>query len=442
MMRVRLRFSARCVLFCRGLLAAAVYMLCTESAQADVLRLGYDDTQVDPAEDFDSLCLGDTPADDCDTRAALIEGELVMMLSQLEGDSAAETVALFRDALELDSPVVRAIAVRYFARAEAPPEDFLAKVKTFFLGPDAPLGVAAAEALGGSEEVGDQELADLYREQRERSDYALGLITEATADEVRLACTNDGRLDLMASFAEAEQFSPADRLLMYDRFVRAQLDPSLDYPVTSFVTEASVDQVAEFFSDLFGEPYGPVSEAQARIQTLTGQLAALQAAAAGGDQAAIRALSAAIEELTAAQQVLSLGIYLQLPGIHAENDLVWLDGDIEDVATKLPRAVTVGEDPLLEKTVIRYINAPTELSTTPGGGRPNGAGGDSGMPGEGSSGQGTGGATEPESPPAASDDGCGCAIPGNSSHRSAHVATFAFLALMLWRARRGTRRVR
>lgn len=431
-------FTSRLSRLCLCWLAAVLCALCAPMAQADVLRLGYDDTAVDPAEDFDDACLGDEVAADCETRVALMEGELVMLLSQLEADSAPETETLFREALELDSPVVQALAVRYFARADPQPDDFFSKLKTFLFGPDAPLGVSAAEALDDSGDADDEALADLYREQRSLADYGVGPIDEAADEELILSCTNDARLELMGSFSAAEQFAPAQRILMYDRFVAELLDPTLDYPVTSFVTDASLEDVADFFSERFGEPYGPVAEIEARIQRLSAELAPLQAAAANGDPAAMKAWAEAVQVLTAAHEELSTGAYYQLSSIHAEKDLVWIDGDAPDIAERLPRAVTAGEDPLLGKTVIRYINAPREAPANPGE-EPNGSGGESGAPpGNGSAGEGLGGDGEPDASPSASDDGCGCSMPGAPA-RSAEVTGLALLALMLRRVRRRAR---
>jgi MYXO-CTERM domain-containing protein len=416
-----------------GWLAAVLSALFCSSARADVLRLSYDETGSDPAADFDALCLGDTPADDCDTRAALIEGDLALVLSHLENDSDPQTLALFQEALELDSPVVQAMAVRYVSRAEAQPADFLSKVKTFFLGPDAPLGVTAADELGSSGDASDKELVDLYREQRSGSDYAPAPISDTSSEDHLLsACIKDARLDLMTSFTEEEQFAPAERLLMYDRFVRAVSDPTVDYPVTTFLTDASVEEVSAFFSALFGEPYGPIADAEAHVQTLSSELATLAGAAASGDQKAIATLTAKLGELTEAQKVLTLGSYYQLPGIHAENDVVWVDGSIDDLGTKLARAVAVGADPLLGKTVIRYINASDGAAS----GTPTGSGGDSGTPsGNGNGGDGTASGGDSGRAQTRSDSGCGCSVPG-VPQRSAALTGFALLALLLRRARR------
>jgi MYXO-CTERM domain-containing protein len=422
-------------------LAAALSLAAwSPGAEADVIRLSYEDTQ-DPAETFDDDCLGDTPAEDCDVRAALIEGELVTLLSQLESDEDPATLALFQAALELESPLVQAMAVQYLSRAEQQPDDFFSKVKAFFLGPDAPLGAASSAVLQTSSDEGEQRLAELFDEQRPASAYESPPAVDdddLSDDHLLAACVNDVRLDRMESFAEAERFEPAGRLLMYDRFVRAFLDPAGDYPVTAFSTDASFDDVSAFFTERFGEPWGPVAGTQQRLADLSLQLVTLQAAAAGGDQAAIKKLQDLAGELEKTQRLASLDTYLQLTAMHAENDLVWLDGDIDDAATQLMRAVTAGEDSLLGQTVIRYINAPTgQLDGSAGNGTGEGDGegqaGASAGPGDEPS---AGGASSEEGRPVSrSDDGCGCAVPGPPS-RGASLAALSVLAWALRRARR------
>jgi MYXO-CTERM domain-containing protein len=422
--------------FVRLFALAAVLLVAvwSSNAPADVPRITDDGTGDDPAATFDADCLGETQAEDCDARAALIEGELVMLLSQLEGDVDPATQALFEGALELDSPFVKAMAVRYLSRAEAQPTDFLSNVKTFFLGPDAPLGVASSAALESLGEPSDQDLAELYREQRSESAYSPQDVS-ADPEEERLlqACIKDSRLDMMLSFSAEEQFSPAERLLMYDRFVTALLDPTTeDYPVTAFVTDASVEEVSAFFTELFGDPYPPSADSEARLAELSMQLAELQGPAANGDQEAIEQLIALSEEITQVQQLASLQAYLQLPVLHAENDLVFLDGSLEDFAMSPARAVTVGEDALLGQTVIRYINAP--LVGAGGGGN-----GQAGAPGQG------GGAAQPgdgdDRATKSADDGCGCSVPG-APREAAGLGALTVLGLILLRRRRQALRAR
>jgi hypothetical protein len=423
-----------------GLVVAMLIAACPAAARADTIRLTYDDVSEDPAATFEEDCLGDASAEDCDARAALIEGELATLLSQLDSDEDPETLALFQASLELKSPVVQAMALRYLSRAEQDPDDFFAKVKTFFFGPDAPLGASASAVLQLSPDEGDQQLAELFDEQRPASAYAAeDLIDDPSQEGLVAACVQDTRLDLMESFAEDEQFAPAERLLMYDRFVRAAFNPTEDYPVTAFMTDASLDEVSAFFTQRFGEPLGPVAGSQERVAELTMQLLALQGQAASGDQDAIKKLQAVVDELTRAQQVASLDAYLQLSAIHAENDLVWLDGDVEDAGSQAMRAVTASEDPSLGRTVIRYINAPSSR-----GGYAQGDGGSSGADndnddGDTDSGQAgaapepaAGGAASADRPGTKSDDGCGCAIPGGP-RRVPVVAALGLVAVLLRR---------
>ncbi|HYQ29812.1 MAG TPA: MYXO-CTERM sorting domain-containing protein, partial [Polyangiaceae bacterium] len=239
-------------------------------------------------------------------------------------------------------------------------------------------------------------------------------------------------------FSEQDQFEPAERLLMDDRFVRATFSPTEDYPVAAFVTDASLETVSEFFSKRFGEPHGPVAGSQQRIAELTVQLTELQSQAAGGDQKAIEKLRAVLEELASVQEIASLDAYLQLSAIHAENDLVWLDGNVEDAATQVMRVVTAGEDHELGKTVIRYINAPaSQLGGSGGeGGTDDGSGNgdDDGQAGTSSS-PSDAGAPSQSPPGPTSDGGCGCAIPG-APRQASTFAALGILALLLRRARR------
>ncbi|HET9933904.1 MAG TPA: hypothetical protein VFQ35_24540, partial [Polyangiaceae bacterium] len=419
------RIASRTVL---AWLASAALVIAAGPASADVIRLDSDTASpsFDPAADFDTQCLGPTPEADCDARAALIEAELFQLLAQLENDEAPKTLAIFQGAIDLDSPLIQAIAMRYLARAEQQPTDFMSKVKMFLLGPDAPLGVSAAEVLRDSALEPDQKLSELYRQQRTAADYALASTPAADADpaseDLVQACTKDARLEQMPSFAADEQFSPAARLLMYDRFLPATFEVGKDYPVTSFVTDASVAEVSAFFTKRFGQSYGPYADAQTRYQSLSLELVSLQAAAQKGDQAAIARIQQIGEELVSLQPIITLGGFLQLPAIHAENDLVWVDGNPDDLTTSPSRVVTVGADALLEKTVIRYINAPK----SGGSGGAGGAGGSNGAGGRASGGRASGGAGglagAAGENSGKSDSGCGCAIPGAPRGRTGLLA--------------------
>lgn len=442
-MKPRSRFVRFASLAALGLFTAAAVTASTR-ANADVIRLDSDSTTlgVDPAADFDVDCLGPTPAEDCDARAALLEGELVSILAQLENDTDPRTLPIFEQAVDLDSPLVQTMAMRYLARADQQPTDFLSKVRTFFLGPDAPLGVSAAEVLRDSADETDQTLSELYRQERTASDYAPtstpATDPDATNDDLVMACTKDARLNTMASFAEEDRFSPAERLLMYDRFISSFVTGT-DYPVTSFVTDASVEEVSAFFTQRFGKSYGPYGEAQTHYQELTLELVGLQAAAQKGDQAAIARLQQIGEELQSLQDLITLGSSLQLPTIHAENDLVWIDGNVDDLLSNPSRAVTVGADASLGKTVIRYINAP-QSSASGGVGGAGGVTGAGGRPagGRSSTGGAAGSAGAAGSSGSKDDSGCGCSIPGAPSPHAGLLGLIgaALVAMRLRRRRR------
>jgi hypothetical protein len=397
-------------------------------ARAELFRLGYDETGADPAEGFDEACLGDSPAEDCDVRAALIEAELVTLLSRLDSDRDPQTLALFQSALELDSPVVRAMAARYVARRTERPSDFLSKVKTFFWGPDAPLGGTAADILKDSPEDADARLVELFEEQRPSEHYApQPFFEEETPAEspLLLACTDDTRLELMSSFSEEQVFEPARRLLMYDRFVFSTSELVPRYAVTAFLTDESVDDVADFFRGLFGAPLPPIEDATQRLEELQAQVLALQGAAASGDPEAFAEITRLAEELGKVQEQILAAGYLQLESIHAEKDLVFLDGTLADLASGPVRAVTVGHDDVAGGTVIRYVNAPS------GQGRPLPGEGDGGRPGDDDEDpSGEGGAAD--RPTKAPDDGCGCSVPGHSPP----LGWLAALPLAAWLARR------
>jgi len=422
------------------LLAAGLSgLLWSGTAKADVLRLGYDDTQADPAETFEVDCLGDTPAEDCDARAALIEGELVTLLSRLESDEDPETLALFQAALELDSPLVQAMAARYLSRTDQQPAGFFSTVKTFFLGPDAPLGAASSAVLATSSDETDQRLAELFDEQRPSSDYEGEPVRDTddfSQDRLVSACVRDARLDLERSFSDDERYAPAERLLVYDRFVQPLFDPTGSYPVTAFATDADLDEVSAFFSERFGPPLGPVAGSQQRLAELTSQLIALQNAAAGGDQQAIVRLQAVAAEIEQVQQTTSLDVYLQLTAVHADSDLVWVDGDVTESVDRPVRAVTAGEDPLLGKTVIRYFNATTNQPAGSGGagdGSSDGQAGATSGPGEEPADGGD--ASSPNQGPGGADSGCGCAIPG-PARGGGSLASLGLLGWALLRSRR------
>ena len=76
-----LRRAARC-----SALVAVLLSVWSSNARADVIRGEDKLTGADAAETFRDDCLGQTQAEDCHTRHAKIEGDLLMLLSQLEDD--------------------------------------------------------------------------------------------------------------------------------------------------------------------------------------------------------------------------------------------------------------------------------------------------------------------------------------------------------------------
>jgi hypothetical protein len=64
---------SRALVRLRALLSALLLAAWSSNARADLIRIPDDGTADDPAATFDADCLGETQADDCDARAALIE---------------------------------------------------------------------------------------------------------------------------------------------------------------------------------------------------------------------------------------------------------------------------------------------------------------------------------------------------------------------------------
>jgi hypothetical protein len=353
--------------------------LVSPSAHADSFTVPYAGPGADPAESFEADCLGDTVAEDCETRAGAMESELFSLLVTLESDDAAETVALFREVLELDAPLLQVLAVEYLSRTAQEPTDFLDKVEAFFFGTDPKLAAVAADTLSFTDDETSAELSARFREQRSSSNYAPFLVEgESDIEEPLLAASlSDARVNAMDSFTEDEQFQPAERLLMYDRFVYDFQETSVDYPVTSYVTDASVDDVVAHFSELFGkDPYPPSLETQIEVQAVSAEMAQAQLDALDGDRDAIAKLQELGDRLLELNDSLVAASRLQLDGMYAERDVYWVDGDAAvDNTGPLPRAVTVGRDELLGRTVIRYVHGAIPGSTgEPGSdaGAPNG----------------------------------------------------------------------
>src|SRR5690606_26620681 len=329
-----------------------------DPAFADSFSYDFSEPGSDPAANFDEACVKDDLDAEaqriCDARAAAMEAELVTHLLTLEGDDDPETLALFREAIDLDSPAVRAVAVQYLSRNDNAPSGFLDHVRAFFFGTEPHLGAVAANVLTQSS-ANDETLGKLYHEQRNAGDY--DSVYGANDERLAEACLKDARLDLVSSFSAAEQFAPAERLLMYDRFAVDFSDATVDYPLTAFVTDEPFNDVSKHFTKVFGKkPYRPLSESQAELNAVTEQLIELQLDAVNGDQAAIRKVQELGDQMSELQEAVALGGRLQLEYLRAPNDVFWVETPHNDVLGPLPRAVSIGEDELLGRVVIRYLS--------------------------------------------------------------------------------------
>ena len=366
-------------------------------AHAETFVIDYENrSAVDPAATFEADCLGTTEAADCSQRAALLASELVELLGTLEGYSDAETEALFKAAATLDDPRLQALAVRYFANRSELPTDLWAQLKVFFFGPDATIGQPSAELLAKSLEEADQELARIYLEGRPSEGYG-GSLPSGTGetDPWAEAQARDAELDAVDAFAPEQLFTPATRLLMVDRFISGFSDAQTQVPVTGFVTDESVAKVTAHFKALFGrDPYPSLTSSQAKFAALNMELATLQERLQAGDTSVAERFGQVVMELQTVQAAVTLGGLLGLEALGYGDHVYWVDGSIDDLYTQpLPRAVTLGTDALLGRTVIRYVNGQTGDAPLPGdgdGGVPGGDGDGTGSPGDVDGGVGPG----------------------------------------------------
>jgi hypothetical protein len=357
------------------LLVCAALLFSVAKAQAQTSTVPYLGTEPDPAEDFETRCLGATMEPDCDAREATLKAELTALLASLEHEDDAASVAIFQDVLKLSDPLLRAIAVQYFQRHGSPPSDFWGTLKTFLFGRDESLGVSASESLRNAPAKDDQGLGTTYREQRSFREYFGGLESDSIGDDplsdasvalppdtLLSASLKDMRLALMDSFAPQEQFAPADRLLLIDRYAPTAKGSVLAYPVTGFVTDATVAEVTAFFTELFGtKPYASFAESRARYEAVTKEIASLQAQLLTGDLAAVNKVQQLSKDLVSVQDSFTMGATLQTEALKASDHVFWVDGTVKETSTgvangKLPRAVIVGTDAQLGRTVIRYVN--------------------------------------------------------------------------------------
>jgi len=151
----------------KGFLSLLGVLAYCASARAETFAIDLSAARtVDPAATFEADCLGDSQADDCSVRAALLTTELVDLLGSLETSTDTDSVALFETAAQLPDPELQSIAMRYFASRGTVPDDIWTRARDFFFGPDPTVGQPAAELLERSSDTQDQMLSELYLEGR------------------------------------------------------------------------------------------------------------------------------------------------------------------------------------------------------------------------------------------------------------------------------------
>jgi len=426
--------------------ALALSLALASPARATTFGIDYENREsIDPLEGFDVDCGGTTETEDCPERAAALHAELVENLNELAWDDDPATAALFQDLLAASDPQLKELALRYFAR-QTPPPSLWSQARTFFFGPDAVIAQPSARILSQSSEEIDRTLAQAYfvtRPTEERGeDLPRG---SGETDSWAKAFADDATLDEVYPFTESERFPDAARLLMIDRFSRDPFgaDPlAATVAVTGFVSDASVDEVSAHFTSVFGrKPYPSVQATRDAQQALTDELLSLQQRLASGDAAAgerFKELTAELESLQAAQ---ILAARLDLEGLGCSEHAFWTQATLAN-ATKGPlqRAVVVGTDATVGRTVIRYISgvASADVPASGGSGGVTGSGGRSnsrGGTGAAGAAAGTAGA------PGSESSGCGCAVPRSGS-RPTLLWAFAALALAMKRRRSHSRRSR
>jgi MYXO-CTERM domain-containing protein len=351
----------------RTLVSTAAVLAVCSSAHAESFMIDYTGrAQLDPTATFEADCLGATEAPDCGARASLLEAELVEALAELEGLSDDATQALFSNAVGSDSAAVKEVGLRYFSRRRALPSTLWTSVKEFFLGPDPQIGQPSAEILGFSENTTDQELSDLYLKLRPSSIYAQDYPSNSgEQDEWAEACASDTRLDEVPAFAEHEQFAPASRLLAIDRYLQDVQTGEATLPASGFVTDAPKADVIAFFDKLFGKAAAPAgSSSEARLQALQAELAALEPKLARGDQTAIKRATEIIDELSELSADVAAASVLQLED--CADCVYWMSGFAADNYTQgFTRAVVVGTQPQLQRTMISYLGKGGSVTQVP-----------------------------------------------------------------------------
>lgn len=423
---------------------ASLMLLLASNAHATTFSIDYTDRpSADPAEGFEVDCLGPTEAEDCADRAAALQAELVDVLGSLSWRNAPEDSALFEALVSINDPRLQEVGLRYFAR-QAPPATLWDKAREFFFGPDANTGHPSAEILAQSSEEIDQALAETYLTGRSQSARGGDLPDgSGETDSWAQGSADDALFDEVYPFTEEERFANASRLLMIDRF-NIDLysgEPTLpSIPVTGYVTDASIEEVSAHFNSVFGsKPYPSANASRDAQQALFNELLALQQRLAGGDMSVLKRLEEIPNELETAQTATLLATRLNLEGLGCGDHIFWTNTPSEEATTgPLQRAVVVGTDAQLDRTVLRYISGAVGAPTSSDGGAA-GTGGIDGSGGRAQGGRsgnagannaGTGSGTKHD------DSGCGCSLPG----RSSSLTPWAVVGMALGLLRGGRRR--
>jgi hypothetical protein len=357
---------------------AIVVVLCVfgHAAHATTFSIDYTDVPVvDPAANFDVDCLGATEAPDCGARATALETELTETLAALSVENDAETRAVFEAALAIDSPAVDEVALHYFVSVPPAPVSTWDRARLFFFGTDPTTGVPSAKLFETSTDEGEVAMGQRYRAGRPDESHDGWLPGgSGESDPWARGSANDFQLDLVEGFLDDERFAPAERLLMVDRFVVDFVSGAVpvELAITGFVTDAPEADVRAHFTALFGrEPYPPLDESEAELETLANEMQSLQAQIVTGNAVAIARMQEINEEMAELQQGISLATRMQLGELDAKDHVYWSALGPDAFALPFLRSVSVGPDPHVGRTVIRYFaDDPTEHAVVDGGDEP------------------------------------------------------------------------
>jgi hypothetical protein len=145
-------------------------------------------------------------------------------------------------------------------------------------------------------------------------------------------------------------FEPAERLLMNDDVAAGVI------PVVGFITDAEPAAVQAHFRKIFGRDPVQYQSAKARYDALSTELSSMSASASSGDPAALTRLQELLAELGKYQGIVLFGENYGLERLQCADHTLFVDAETYALLGGSPRAVTVGVDPLLGRTAIRYFD--------------------------------------------------------------------------------------